>query len=190
MSRFRSFVREFDFSDLKRYFASVRFGMFFISFASLAILGLPTASTGQSYEYIPRLVPSGSRVVGTIDTSSLHSSGIDSKLQSVFSDIERGIMTGDANVFSQHLARQVYLNVHGVESGYYSGNQALAVLQNFLGGRKTLHFRFTTIDDSGPTPYATGGGMCSLRGAQETIQIYAAVSQTDDRWFITQFNVY
>ena len=108
----------------------------------------------------------------------------------LFDQIERGLITGDVRSFSKYFAHEVFLDLRGVESGYFSGNQAFYVLQNFLTPRRVIHFKFTTFDRVGSTPYATGGGSVMLKGRLETLQIYIALTRGNKGWAITQFNAY
>ena len=115
---------------------------------------------------------------------------------SVFEDIQRGISAGDIYVFVKHFAKQAYVSLRGDEGGYYSDgyfseNQLMYILQNFFGSRVIMRqFKFSTIDESETGPYATGSGNFMYRGHRELLQIYVALSKLDDRWVITQFNVY
>jgi hypothetical protein len=108
----------------------------------------------------------------------------------VFRDVEMGILEGDAGTFSKHFARQISLSLSGTESGYFSGNQAAYIIQNYFKLHHTIRFRLTTISLDSPNPYATGGGSFQYRGSVMQLQIYISLSRQDNRWTITQFNVY
>ena len=109
---------------------------------------------------------------------------------SVFQDIQRGVTASDVNLFSKHFAKQVYVDLPGDEGGYFSENQLFYILQNFFASRLTRQFKFSTIDETDTGPYATGSGNFMYRGHRDILQIYVALSRLDDRWVITQFNVY
>ena len=111
-------------------------------------------------------------------------------VSALFSDIHTGIVSVDVKKFSTHLAKQVYLNLRGVESGYFSQNQAFYILDSYLSARHVVQFTFSTINGAGPTPYATGGGIFMRHGRREIFQVYTSLSKQDDQWVITQLNVY
>lgn len=103
--------------------------------------------------------------------------------------IERGISRSDLESFTQYFSRQVFISLRNGESGYFSNNQAAFVVEDFFKSRRVLHFKFTTIHTDAE-PFATGGGLFLQKGNRETLQVYVALSKPDDRWLITQFNVY
>ena len=112
------------------------------------------------------------------------------KPKEIFEDIEKGLTQGDVKMFSKYFDRQLLISHRGLENGYFSGNQAQFILQSFFNARRTLHFKFTTINRA-TEPYATGGGTFSIRGGQrELLQIYVALSRVGGRWVIAEFNVY
>ncbi|MBI4548733.1 MAG: DUF4783 domain-containing protein [Ignavibacteriae bacterium] len=111
-------------------------------------------------------------------------------LTTIFSDLENGIKAGDVRIVSKYIGMKVYLNLRGAESGYYSGNHAVYLIQNFFGTRRTITFKLSTIKDTETTPYATGSGTFTTRGSREKLQVYVALGKKDDQWVITQFSVY
>jgi hypothetical protein len=88
------------------------------------------------------------------------------------------------------MASQVYVNLRGGESGYYSANQAHYVLENYLKSRKLVNLKFSTIGESEARPYATGSAVTVQRGIREIAQVYVSLGRSGDRWFITQINIY
>jgi len=110
--------------------------------------------------------------------------------ENVFSNVQRGISSGSVEAFSGHMAPQVYVNLRGGESGYYSASQAYYLLDNYFRTRKFGTFNFTTIGESDSNPYATGSARCSVRGGREYAQIYVSLSHAGERWVITQINIY
>ncbi len=108
----------------------------------------------------------------------------------VFQSTQDGIISGDVKSFSQYLAKQVYLDLPGEERRYCSANQAFLILQNFFGSRKTVQFKFSTVDQSDAGSFATGSGTFLLRGRREALQIYVFISKADNNFVISQFNVY
>ncbi len=110
--------------------------------------------------------------------------------EAILSEIEQGILHNDAAAFADHLGPQVAIAMSNDWGGSYSTNQSYSILKNFLGVRKTIGFRFTTIQQSGPTAYATGGGSFVRRGTKENLQIYVRLTLIEKRWLITQINMY
>lgn len=111
-------------------------------------------------------------------------------VSALFDDVQSGIVAGDVKKFSMHLARQVFINLRGMESGYFSRNQAFYILDSYLSARRVVSFTFSTMNDSEPVPYATGGGIFMRRGKREIFQVYTSLSKQDGQWVVTQLNVY
>jgi len=42
----------------------------------------------------------------------------------IFDNVQEGVSAGNISMFSKHMVGEVYLNLRGGESGYYSANQA------------------------------------------------------------------
>jgi hypothetical protein len=88
------------------------------------------------------------------------------------------------------MAPQVYVNLRGGESGYYSASQAHYVLESYLRERKLLNLNFSTIGESEAHPYATGSAISVQRGVREITQVYVSLTRSGDQWIITQINIY
>jgi hypothetical protein len=108
----------------------------------------------------------------------------------IFGKLQSGILSGDPTSFSEHLAKQVYLNLSDRESGFFSQNQAEYILKDYFKTRRILSFRFTTMSEVEGTPFATGGGTFLRRGTQEILQVYVALKKSGDGWVIAQFSVF
>ena len=108
----------------------------------------------------------------------------------VFSNIQKGISSGSVELFSRHMAPQVYVNLRGGESGYYSASQAYYLLDNYFRSRRLVNFNFTTIGESDSNPYATGSAGFNFKGSREYAQVYVSLSHAGGRWVITQINIY
>jgi hypothetical protein len=111
-------------------------------------------------------------------------------VRKLFGLIEKGIVNASLSASSVSFAQQVFVNMPGGESGYFSANQTVSILQRYLSNRGSLSFEFTRFNDTGSTPYATGRLTCISRGRRESAQIYVSLRRQDSRWVITQFNVY
>ena len=110
--------------------------------------------------------------------------------KSVFASVEKGLVSGTPELFDQHFDKRVFMNLPGERSGYYSADQAYYLLDEFLRARSLEGFRFTTIDVSESTPYATGGTLLSVEGREGRAQVYVSLSYTADRWVISKINIY
>ncbi len=110
--------------------------------------------------------------------------------RAIFERIQRGLSSGSVTLFSPDLASQVFVNLRGGESGYYSASQAHYLLENYLRVRKFSRFTFSTIDESGENPYATGSVTFNFRGSREIAQVYVSLTSSGNRWMITQINIY
>jgi uncharacterized protein DUF4783 len=108
----------------------------------------------------------------------------------IFGELQGNLLSGEATAFSEHLGKQVYLNLSDRESGFFSQNQALYILKDYLKARRIISFKFTTISEVEGTPFATGGGTYLHRGNPEILQIYVSLKKSGDRWVIAQFSVF
>jgi hypothetical protein len=108
----------------------------------------------------------------------------------LFGLIETSIVNASLTGASSNFAQQVLINMSGGESGYFSANQTVSILQRYLTSRTSLAFSFTRFSDAGPAPYATGRLTSVSRGRRESAQIYVSLRHQDSKWVITQFNIY
>ena len=108
----------------------------------------------------------------------------------LFGQIEQVIVNASLSSSSVNFAQQVFVNMSSGESGYFSANQTVSILQRYLSGRTSLSFEFSRFNDTGSTPYATGRLTSIARGRRESAQIYVSLRHQDSRWVITQFNIY
>lgn len=112
------------------------------------------------------------------------------RVNELFGTIQQGLANGSAASFSGNLAPQVYLNLRGGESGYYSANQVHYVLENYFKSRRLVNVKFSTIGESDASPYATGSATFVERGSRSLAQVYVSLSRSGERWIITQINIY
>ena len=112
------------------------------------------------------------------------------EVRKVFGQIEQGIVNASLSLSSASFAQQVFVNMSGGESGYFSANQTVSMLQRFLSSRTSLSFEFSRFNDTGPAPYATGRLTAISRGRRESAQVYVSLRHQASRWVITQFNIY
>ena len=119
--------------------------------------------------------------------SSLNDS---SSIVTICDDIQHGLASGDIQLLSKHFNRQVYLNLRGVDGGYFSINQAFYILQNYFRNHKVKNDSFSTISDIEESPFATGGGTFFQHGNTDIFQVYVALTKINGQWVVSQFNVY
>lgn len=108
----------------------------------------------------------------------------------IFREIERALVGEDSKSIAKFFGRKVFLGLEDREDAYYSSNQALLILQNFFETHRIITFRISSMSDSGSSPYATGGGSMKVKNARELVRIYIALTMVDNRWVISQFNLY
>ncbi|MBI3003878.1 MAG: DUF4783 domain-containing protein [Ignavibacteriales bacterium] len=116
--------------------------------------------------------------------------GVRPEIKNIFNSIEKGVASGSIPSFSTHFAPQVFVNISGQNEGYFSANQTVAVLQNYLMTLRPVSFSFSRFQEKGENPYATGRLMYVSKGSQESVQVYVSLALHDSKWVISQFNVY
>lgn len=114
----------------------------------------------------------------------------DPAVEELFESIEKGLQSGSVTSFSENLGTQVFINISGGESGYFSANQFVSVLQNYFAHRKPLSFTFSRLNSSTTNPYATGRLSYQYKGNREYAQIYISLARRDSRWVVSQFSIY
>lgn len=132
---------------------------------------------------MPRQVPAVGRELQARTTNQ-------AAVRTLFGTIQRGIVSSPLALTSSQFAQQVFVNMSGGESGYFSANQAASILQRYFSSRTSLSFEFSRFSDSGSMPYATGRMGFTSRGRRESAQIYVSLRFQDSRWVISQFNIY
>ncbi|HTY39405.1 MAG TPA: DUF4783 domain-containing protein [Bacteroidota bacterium] len=108
----------------------------------------------------------------------------------LFSAIERNILNASLSGSTPQFAQQVFVNVSGGESGYFSANQTVSILQRYFSNRTSLSFQFSRYSDAGTMPYATGRLTFNAHGRRQSAQIYVSLRTQESRWVISQFNIY
>jgi hypothetical protein len=110
--------------------------------------------------------------------------------ENIIRDIESGILQNDVKSFSRYFDKNIYITLRDGETGYFSANQAVYVLQNYFESHRFLRFSFSTVNLTDVPLYATGGGTYLAKGSQANVQVYITVSHTRGGYVITQFCVY
>ena len=108
----------------------------------------------------------------------------------VFTSIEEGLVSGSPEAFAQHLATRLYVSLPEEKGGHFSADQVYYLLDGYLRNNALSGFRFTTVDSSGTTPYATGGTLLGVKGVERQAQVYVSLSYVAERWVITKINIY
>jgi hypothetical protein len=108
----------------------------------------------------------------------------------IFTQVQEGLASGNVRSISSNFGSQVYMNLRGGESGYFSSNQAYYVLENYLKTRKLVNISFSTTGELESRPYATGSAALIDRGNREIAQVYVSLAQVGEKWIITQINIY
>ena len=115
---------------------------------------------------------------------------VQTEARKLFAIIERGITSSSFAPVATHFAQQVFVNMSGGESGYFSAHQTVSILQQYLSSRTSLSFEFSRFSDTDSTPYATGRLTFNSRGRRESAQVYVSLRFQESRWVINQFNIY
>jgi hypothetical protein len=112
------------------------------------------------------------------------------EVKRLFGTIEEDIVKSALPLSSVPFADQVFVNMSSGESGYFSANQTVTILQRYLSARSSLSFEFSRLNDTGSTPYATGRLSFISRGRKESAQVYVSLRFQESGWVISQFNIY
>lgn len=112
------------------------------------------------------------------------------EVRRLFKSIEQNIIGSSLSLASVPFAEQVFVNTSTGESGYFSANQTVTILQRYLSARSLLSFEFSRLSDGGSTPFATGRLTFISGGRRESAQIYVSLRYKDSRWVVSQFNIY
>ena len=111
-------------------------------------------------------------------------------IDSMIAVIETALRSSSPAGIRPLLASRIAMNIRGLESGAYSANQAVSILEHYFSSRTTLSFSFSRKDFVGAQPFATGRLSYSRRGTRETAQVYVAFMKQENRWVVSEFNLY
>jgi hypothetical protein len=112
------------------------------------------------------------------------------EVRSIVKDLETALFSASLKGMSGRFGRQVFVNLKGGESGYFSSNQAPYVVEEYFAGRKVIGLRFSATQDRESSAFATGSGTIKYRGSVQQLQVFVSFVRLDGRWVITQLNVY
>jgi hypothetical protein len=118
------------------------------------------------------------------------SRGDDGQRRRTFQTVEQGLNSGKIGSLSELMGPQVHLDLRGAENGLYSSSQAYYLLEDYLRTRKLAGLEFTSVDEGGTMPYATGSAGLDHRGTREQAHVYVSLSRVGERWVISQLKIY
>lgn len=119
-----------------------------------------------------------------------HTREVQSDHMQMFNSVRSGMSNGSVGVFSESLGPQVHVSLRGGESGYFSSNQAYYVLERYMQSNRIADLEFSTMEESGGTPFATGRTTIIKKGMKEPAQVYVSLSLVGGRWVISQIKIY
>ncbi len=108
----------------------------------------------------------------------------------IFKRIEIGLQTNSIEKLINDFGATVSITIGTSERSFFSHNQAFAVLSDYFFNLRTVSFKFSKISNNTPTPFATGSFVYIYKGNHKSAQIYVSLSFQEDKWVITQFNIY
>ena len=111
-------------------------------------------------------------------------------VEEAFGEIEARIAKGDIQSLLVYLGSQVYMDMSSGDHGYFSSNQSLSLLESYFSQHKPVSFKFVTVNQRAPSPFATGKLEFISKGSKESAHIYIALTRRDTAWKMTQFTVY
>ena len=142
--------------------------------------GVSRETAPFSHEYILQESPAGGGSHQAHRTPGEDSAKVETP-ETIVAGLERAILAEDAKAISQYFGKQVFLSLQGSEGSYYSSNQAQYILQDFFTTHHVIAFKFTSVNVTAPTSYATGGGKIKLKGSRAAIQVYISLARAGDR---------
>jgi len=108
----------------------------------------------------------------------------------LFKNIETVIRSNSVGSIHPYFNSIVSIMIRSTEKGSYSAHQTAAILSMYFKDRRVTSFDFTKIQSESSTPFATGRLSVLYKGNQESAQVYVSLVKRDDRWMISQFNIY
>jgi len=115
--------------------------------------------------------------------------GIVSGSNTIFDSIKNGILGGSVKLFSQYLDSQTFLNLSNSTVGYYSSNQAVYVLQNFINNYQNVTFRYSEIQLNNKNPYAIGTYGYYYEGEKDSANVFISLKRIRNEWKIKQITI-
>lgn len=107
----------------------------------------------------------------------------------IFDSIKSGIVGGNVSLFSQYLDSQTFLNLSNSAVGYYSSNQAVYVLQNFINNYQNTKFNYSEIQLNNKNPYAVGVYKYYYKGEKDSANVFISLKKIRNEWKIKQITI-
>ncbi len=109
--------------------------------------------------------------------------------EKIFQNFERGLNSGEIEIFFNSLTSSTYLSLQNGVSGYFSVNQLFYILKDFLTVYKPLSFKLNSIISKTNNPFATGTLRYVSTGTRGSYQVFISLSQKDEEWTISQITI-
>ncbi|NCQ17150.1 MAG: DUF4783 domain-containing protein [Ignavibacteria bacterium] len=106
----------------------------------------------------------------------------------IFSDIERTFSSGNISLISSYFPSQIYLSLSTGVNGFYSGNQAYYILQNYFQVYQPIAFKYTQRSES-DNGFATGVFSFENRNKKGTAQVFISIEYSGARWKISLITI-
>jgi hypothetical protein len=103
--------------------------------------------------------------------------------------VQEGILKHNVKAFSKYLSSQTFLNLANATSGYYSSNQAIFVLQDFINNYEASSFNFNELNEDEQNPYATGILQYLYKGKEDSANVFISLKKTGSGWKIKQITI-
>ena len=106
----------------------------------------------------------------------------------IFSDIERTFSSGNIALISSYFPSQIYLSLSTGVNGFYSGNQAYYILQDYFQLNQPIAFKYTQRSES-ENGFATGVFSFENRNIKGTAQVFISVEYSGAKWRISLITI-
>ncbi len=106
----------------------------------------------------------------------------------IFSDIEKTFSSGNVSLISRYFPSQIYLSLSNGVNGFYSGNQAYYILQDFFQINQPINFKYTQKSES-ENGFATGLFTFENKNKKETAQVFISVEFSGAKWKISLITI-
>lgn len=106
----------------------------------------------------------------------------------IFSDIEKTFSSGNVSLISSYFPSQIYLSLSNGVNGFYSGNQAYYILQDFFQINQPINFKYTQKSES-ENGFATGLFTFENKNKKETAQVFISVEFSGAKWKISLITI-
>lgn len=106
----------------------------------------------------------------------------------IFSDIERAFSSGNVSLISGYFPSQIYLSLSNGVNGFYSGNQAYYILQDYFQIYQPITFKYTQRSES-ENGFATGLFTFENRNKKGTAQVFISVEFSGAKWKISLITI-